>query len=126
METQIIDLTKFRGNKSSIFTGRPQGLAARIELKLDDFDNNKNVEIVFRISEGTTSFNPSFYLGMLYPSFEKLGVHNFDIKYKFDIPIKDPETVRVIQKNLDDGKRNAINELTNKTGLWQFIKKKNK
>ena len=126
MATQKIDLTKFRGNRSSIFTGRPQGLIARGELKLDDIDKKSDVEITFTIPESTTSFNPSFYLGLLYESFVKLGVQGFDSKYNFEILTADPETVKVIQKNLEDGKRNAINELNRNTGLWQFIKKKNK
>lgn len=126
MAMQKIDLTKFRGNNSSIFTGRPQGLIARGELKLDEIDKNNDVQITFTIPDSTTSFNPSFYLGLLYSSFEKLGVEKFDIKYKFEILAADPETVKVIQRNLDDGKRNAINELNKNTGLWQFIKKKDK
>lgn len=126
MATQKIDLTRFRGNKSSIFTGRPQGIAARGELKLDEIDKKIDVEITFTIPDSTTSFNPSFYLGLLYESFVKLGVQNFDRKYNFEILAADQETVKVIQKNLEDGKRNAINELNKNTGLWQFIKKKNK
>ena len=35
METKRIDLFKYRGNNSSLFTGRPQGEAARKELKLE-------------------------------------------------------------------------------------------
>lgn len=124
METKKIELAKFRGNRSSIFTGRPQGQAAREELKLNGIDNQKDIEIIFEVPDGTTSFNPSFYLGLLYHSFENLGIENFDIKYKFDILTNDFETKKVLQSNLEDGKRNAINELNKKTGLWQFINKK--
>ena len=53
-------------------------------------------------------------------------MQNFDRKYNFEILAADQETVKVIQKNLEDGKLNAINELNKNTGLWQFIKKKNK
>lgn len=124
MSKKIIDLTKFRGNKSSLFTGRPQGLEAREVLKLDELDKNKDLEIIFEIPEGTTSFNPSFYLGLLYPSFKVLGIDGFSSKYTFEIKTIDEGTKKVILENLEDGLRNAINELNKKTGLWSFIKKK--
>ena len=66
------------------------------------------------IPEGTTSFNPSFYLGLLYDSFKNLG-KDFDNKYKFVIEDEDQEIrIRsVIEANLEDGKRNAFNSLNN-------------
>ena len=121
-----IDLTRFRGNQSTLFTGRPQGLDARNELGLDDIDKQNDIEVLFIVPNGTTSFNPSFYLGLLYHSCENLGVELFNSKYKFQMQTTDEATKKVLEKNLEDGKRNAINEVTKKTGLWQFIKQKNR
>lgn len=124
MTKKIIDLVQFRGNKSTLFTGRPQGMAARAVLKLDEYDKNENLEIIFEIPDGTTSFNPSFYLGLVYHSYKNLGVEKFSEKYKFEIKTLDEETKKVLIANLADGMRDAINELNKKTGLWSFIKKK--
>jgi len=121
MTLKEIDLKKYRGNHSTIFTGRPQGEDARKELKLDGLDNNEDIEICLQIPSGTTSFNPSFYLGLLYPSFKKLGIEGFNKKYKFRIEEKDEEIRKVISDNLEDGQRNALNELNKKTGLRSFI-----
>lgn len=116
-----IDLTKFKGQKSSLYTGRPQGQAAREELNLDEKDKKVGVKYVFLIPEGTTSFNPSFYLGLLYKSYKYLGLDGFKDKYSFDIRVSNPETKNGIIRNLEDGMRNAINSLNNRTGLSPFI-----
>ena len=122
MEEITIDLTKYRGNSSSLFTGRPQGEAVRKELKLDEVDHSSK-HIEFIIPEGTSSFNPSFYLGLLYDSIKSLGIEKFEEKYLFKIQDKNSEVVKVLRGNLDDGKRNAINTLENKTGFSRFFKK---
>lgn len=124
MTQKVIDLKKYRGNASTIFTGRPQGEEARRDLKLDDLDKSSDLEIQFVIPEGTTSFNPSFYLGMLYHSYKNLGINGFSEKYKFLIRETTPEIRKVIEENIEDGVRNAINEFEKKTGLWPFIEKK--
>jgi hypothetical protein len=114
-----IDLVKFRGNKSSVFTGRPQGYDVRKELKLDELDTSEDV-IVFTIPEGTTSFNPSFYLGLLFDSYKTLGVDGFNSKYSFSIQANNPAIKRVLQKNLEDANRSAINSL-NKKNPFKFF-----
>ena len=124
MTQKKFDLSKYRGNGSSLFTGRPQGQAARADLKLDDLDKNEDLEVTFTIPEGTTSFNPSFYLGFLYNSYKNLGEDAFAEKYKFEVQSNDALTKKVIEQNLEDGNRNAINELNKKTGLRQFLTKK--
>ena len=123
MTEKAIDLAKFRGNQSTIFTGRPQGRSARVDLKLDELDKDSDVEVHFKIPKGTTSFNPSFYLGLLYTSYKNLGIDGFANKYKFEIVDTDPSIRKVLEQNLEDGVRNAINELNKKTGLWPFINK---
>ncbi len=121
MERRRIDLIKFRGKNSSLYTGRPQGEQTRDELNLDKTDSQKGIEIEFLIPKGTSSFNPSFYLGLLYKSLKKLGVSEFERKYSFVIEDENPEIRRVLNGNLEDGKRNAINTLEGKTGFGRFL-----
>jgi hypothetical protein len=112
-----ISLSSFRGKQSSIFTGRPEGKTARTVLNLDHLDHEQDVKIIFDIPEGTTSFNPSFFLGLLFDSFKNLGIEGFHSKYAFAIQSLNEETRRVIEKNISDGTRNAINALNNKNAL---------
>lgn len=105
-----INLEKYKSSSSSIFTGRPQGIDTRKLLKLDDIDKTDE-KVVFIIPSDTSSFNPSFYLGLLYQSYKNLGIEAFDKKYTFDLSNIDNETKIVIENNLEDGRRNAINSL---------------
>lgn len=119
IDKRDIDLTKYRGNKSSVFTGRPQGYDVRKELNLDAEDTSEDV-VVFTIPEGTTSFNPSFYLGLLFDSYKKLGLEGFHSKYSFNIQANNPAIKRVLQKNLEDANRSAINSLNRKNPFKYF------
>lgn len=119
-----IDLLRFRGSKSSLFTGRPQGVQARNEIQLDNYDNDENCQVELQIPNDTTSFNPSFYLGLLFKSYQKLGIEGFISKYSFEILTEDEETKKTLLTNLDDGKRNAVNSLNNKSSLFSFLQKK--
>lgn len=123
MEAKIINLGKYRGVHSSLYTGRPQGEAARKELKLDENDKLLN-KIIFIIPIGTSSINPSFYLGLLFDSIKKIGIENFENYYQFKIEDSNEITKSVLLENLEDGKRNAINTLTSNSGLSRFLKKK--
>jgi hypothetical protein len=120
METKKIDLFKYRGKDSSLFTGRPQGEAARRELDLDKNDRLKK-KLIFVIPKDTSSINPSFYLGLLYDSIKKFGFDKFENYYSFEIAEEDPERRKVLLSNLEDGKRNALNTILGKTGLGRFI-----
>jgi hypothetical protein len=123
METIKIDLNLYKSEKSSIFTGRPQGKAVRDKLNLDKFDKDNNTKVVFMIPDNTSSFNPSFYLGLLFPSYETLGVEKFDTKYSFEILTENEEVTRVINSDLLDGKRSAINSMKNSSSIFgKFFK----
>lgn len=119
IEKRDIDLSKYRGNKSSIYTGRPQGYGVRRELNLDEVDLSED-EVVFIIPEGTTSLNPSFYLGLLFDSYKKLGLDQFHKKYSFQVLTSNPAIKRVLEKNLEDANRSAINSLQRKNPLKFF------
>lgn len=124
MDKVIIELSKYKSSKSLIYTGRPQGEEVRRVLNLDELDKSKN-SVVFVIPEDTISFNPSFYLGLLFPSYKKLNPEGFDLKYSFKINSDNEDVIRVINKDLIDGKRNAINSLeTPNSGLSSFFKSK--
>ena len=109
MTKKVIKLAPFK--TGTIFTGRPQGVATRETLKLDQLDKDDNAQVCFEIPEDTTSLNPSFYLGLLYPSYKTLGVERFQAKYQFQITTTDDATRKVLQDNLADGERNAQNAL---------------
>lgn len=111
MENRTINLLQFRGNGSTLFTGRDQGGQARKKLLLDSNDKTETTVSII-IPKGTTSFNPSFYLGMLFKSIKKLGIKDFENKYKFII--EDSQIIvvnNILLKNLEDAKRNAISSL---------------
>lgn len=120
MEIKKINLAGYKGNRSSVFAGRPQGEEVRKELKLDKEDLLQN-EVEFIIPSDTTSFNPSFYLGLLFDSIKKLGADNFGKKYKFSFESDKKDVIENLQKNLDDGWRNALNSLNKNFGFDAFF-----
>jgi len=114
---EIILTPMQRGISSTTFTGRPQGMQLRETLKLDliDLDDYK---YIIRIPEGTTSFNPSFYLGLFFPSYKKLkGVEGFKNKYEIVSQEKDEELRLLLEKHLIECERQAQNEYAGRTGL---------
>lgn len=107
----------YRGNNSTLFTGRPEGIKVRKELKLDEKDDSEDIYNIY-IPSGTTSFNASFFLGLFFDSIKKLG--SIDVfKNKYIICLDDLEdSLRpIIQRNLNECYRKAENELNNSTGL---------
>jgi hypothetical protein len=122
MEVSImkeLNLREYRPVSSFSFSGRPQGESVRKKLKLSEIDSNaEEVEII--IPSDTTSFNPSFFLGLLYESMEVLGIEKFNQKYKLKIESEDPERRKFINSNIEDGFRNASNSLNGRTGLSFF------
>jgi hypothetical protein len=120
METKKIDLLKYRGENSTLFTGRPQGRQVRLELALDQEDKSTR-KVIFIIPIGTTSLNPSFYLGLLFDSIEALGKDEFNIKYEIDYSTVGEDHQSIIQDDLDDGMRHALNSMTDDTGFGAFL-----
>lgn len=110
-----------RGKKdSTMFTGRPQGEQVREKLSVDDLDKDEELYYV-EIPLGTTSFNPSFFLGLFYKSVKLLGGYDkFADKYKFII-LSDNKFIKdSLQEDLEDCERQARNEFSKKTGLSIF------
>jgi hypothetical protein len=95
-----IDLANYRGNSSTTFTGREQGKTVRIKLELEKIDSKSKVKI--KIPKGTTSFNPSFFLGLFYESIKKsktIEVFNTRFNFVFDDD-ENPEIKEIIKKNI--------------------------
>jgi hypothetical protein len=114
-----IDLRPYRPVNSSSFSGRPQGEAVRKAINLDELDS-KQEEVNIRIPADTTSFNPSFFLGLLYDSISRLGMDKFRSKYTLQIETSNERLRSAISSNIEDGFRNAINSLSKKSGLSFF------
>ena len=117
---KTINLTKEHrgGPQSTTFSGRSEGGQVRTELKLDTLDSvQEEIEII--IPDDTTSFNPSFFLGLFYKSMLTLGsVDAFKKKYKFNFSnFTDGELKKYVEQDIEDCYRRCINELNQKTGL---------
>lgn len=109
-----------RGQGSSMFTGRPQGNQVREKLGIDKKDSEQSKFLV-EIPLKTTSFNPSFFLGLFFPSVKKLGGYdNFAEKYKIVILSKNDFIKESLELDLKDCERQARNEFSKKTGLSIF------
>lgn len=116
METIYLD-SKYRGANSNCFTGRKEGQEARKELKLDEKDSDSN-SYAIQIPASTTSFNASFYLGLLFASIAKFRtMEAFDAKYVIKYDALEEELKPIIKANIDECRRKAANELVGSTGL---------
>lgn len=111
-----VKLTKeHRGINSTTFTGRPQGKEVRADLGLSAFDNSAE-NICVEIPEGTTSFNPSFYLGLFYDSILELGgLEAFKKKYQIIYAEHNAEVVDLLKDNISDCERQAAREFKRKS-----------
>lgn len=113
-----INLTQeHRGRDSTTFTGRPQGKSVRDTLHISkmDLDNEK---YIVSIPSGTTSFNPSFYLGLFFESIKALkGVDNFKKKYTLKILDDNKKIIGNLEINIAECERQARNEYEGKTGI---------
>ncbi|SDL72189.1 hypothetical protein SAMN04488034_10917 [Salinimicrobium catena] len=119
----IIDLGKYKSFKSSLFTGRPQGEAARKEMNLDDLDKQDQL-VVVKIPAGTSSINPSFFLGLFFPSIKYLGLKKFEEKYSFAFEDENSTVRTILRGHIEDALRNASNTLSKKNSFSVFLNRK--
>ena len=115
----LIELkAEFRGAKrSTTFAGRNEGAEVRKKLAFDEKDVDNNIYVV-TFAKDTTSVNPSFFLGLFFPSLNKLGFDIFSYKYYFDFSnFEDEELKQIIKDNVNECFRKAKNELNNTTAL---------
>lgn len=114
-----IELTKIHrgGPKSTTFSGRPEGREVRQALNLDSQEDAAD-KVVIKIPNDTTSFNPSFFLGLLFDSVKKCGsIDAFKAKYCFDLSEFPDELCSYIKVDLEDSYQRCENELNKKTGI---------
>lgn len=76
-----IKISKYRANGAKIFTGRDNGIKARLELNLNQMDEEDGLVRVL-VPADTWGINPSFFGGLFESSIKKLG-RNFSKKYSF-------------------------------------------
>lgn len=122
MEPIKINLGDYKNSKATLFTGRPQGEEVRRKLDLDKIDKKKGVNVVFVIPEDVVSFNPSFYLGLLFPSYKTLKKEGFEKKYSFEIDSDDIEIIKLLNNDLEDGKRSALNSLESNSSFFDIFR----
>ena len=117
-----IKLTELqRGDKSTTFTGRPQGMTLRISINLDKLDKDNNNYVIV-IPSRTTSFNPSFYLGLFFKSIKTLGgLNKFKVKYEIKFEEENSELRDLLMERSLDCEREADNEFLGVTGLDSII-----
>lgn len=115
----LIELTKSHrgGLKSTTFSGRTEGREVRKSLKIDEREDGAD-KVIIKLPNDTTSFNPSFFLGLLFNSVKKCGsIESFKKKYEFDLS-EFPEELRAfITSDLEDSYQRCENELNKKTGI---------
>ena len=113
-----INLLKYRGASSTTYTDRGWGEAARLDLKLDELDFSDELAKI-TIPKGTTSFNPSFYLGLFFKSYQKLKPEGFKEKYTFIFEDSNNNEGfnEYLEDDLEDGNRQAKDELSNNYGV---------
>lgn len=119
----IIDLGRYKSSKSSLFTGRPQGESVREKLDLDELDKNSD-KVTVKIPKGTSSINPSFFLGVFFKSVKNLGPPKFLEKYSFEFEDENPEVKSILMGHIEDALRNARNTISKKNSFSMFLKKK--
>ena len=119
MDNSIILTKEYRGGtNSTTFSGRPEGESVRKEIRMSKYDRTEGKFKVI-IPADTTSFNPSFFLGLFYESVKALGsVEAFKSKYQIDLSnFKNEEQRQLIEADIADCYRRCENEMDKKTGL---------
>jgi len=93
-----------RYRTGSIYAGKKHGLEAREYYDLDYYDN-MSYQIIFIVPEDTTSFNSSFFIGLFKDSIKKLGMINFENKYKIILAETNSTIRNKLNADIADGKR---------------------
>lgn len=112
MNKQIFLSKEYRGSDSAntSFEGRNEGQKVREDLALDQKDYDEyRYEII--MPEDTTSFESSFYLGLLFDSVKKLGWDKFAQKYRFNLDNLADSQRRAIRAGVDECEKQAKKDL---------------
>ena len=103
------NLQKFRSANSKIYSGRDNGIAARKELRLNEFDkNNETAFVIF--PKDTWAINSSFFGGLFESSVMSLREDKFRQKYVFQFD-NGNELSPELMENINQGIFDALNEI---------------
>lgn len=105
-----LNLEPYKSSDSTLYWGKDNGEKTRKSLSLD-VEDRLDRKIVFSIPSDTTSFNPSFFLGLLSQSFKILGSLKFKSKYQIDYSQVAEDYKEVIEMDIENGLRHLINSL---------------
>lgn len=111
------------GSGSTTFSGRKEGREVRRAHQVDLLDHDNKLYVV-KIPNNTSSFNPSFFLGLFFPSIKKLGLDAFKNKFEFCYDNLYDVLKPIIRNNIVECFRRANNELMGVTALDDFVKGK--
>ena len=101
MDKLILNFARFGG---PVYTGRPNGEAARAKSGLDEFDRQVEGKAIVQIPNETFSVNSSFFLGLFGLSVRHAGSREaFLRKYEFDVP-------DYLKDSIEDGISLALQE----------------
>ncbi|MEP1152581.1 MAG: hypothetical protein ABJH08_12715 [Balneola sp.] len=103
MNEKIIDLAQAKKSSSTAYAGRPEGEEARKIFKLDSIDKDKSIKVEVVFPPNTTSLNPSFFLGLFFKSYKRLGKKRFNDKFKFNLNSVEVSIKENIRKDISDG-----------------------
>ena len=103
------NLQKYRRPNSKIYSGRDNGIAARKELKLNDFDKNDLSALVI-FPKDTWAINSSFFGGLFETSVMSLREEKFRKKYRFQFDNGDELSPELLD-NINQGIFDALNEI---------------
>lgn len=120
MSNLILSIEDRGGAKSTSFSGRREGREVRKKHNLDEKDKDDNCYIV-SMPQDTTSFNPSFFLGLFYQSIKKLGIEKFQKKYVFSYDNLYESLRNVIKNNIELSITRAKKDLSGITGLDSYL-----
>ena len=85
-----------------------------------EYDKDDNSYIV-SMPQDTTSFNPSFFLGLFFQSIKNLGIDEFQKKYIFSYDNLYESLRDVIRNNIDLSITRAKKDLSGMTGLDSYL-----
>lgn len=120
MSNLVLSIEDRGGARSTSFSGRREGRAVRKKHNLDEKDKDDNSYVV-SMPQDTTSFNPSFFLGLFYQSIKKLGIDEFQKKYIFSYDNLYESLKKVIKNNIDLSITRAKKDLSGMTGLDSYL-----
>lgn len=119
-----INLVSYLNPQENVLAGREQGELARRDIGLDNLDIDKNIQQVeFIVPESLIAITPSFFLGLLFKSFKKLGFEEFEKRYKFRIETEDVSLNKRLVQDIDEGIRASMDSLDGRSFLDKLLRK---